>query len=118
MGKGDLVGVVGFDGPEALAHHEFPVRFRPRSWRGLGALTYTTPGTGPRYLQGPLFELHPGFLQSIADDLLERGGARAMMRAMDDLKTEAQRRVPRETGDLAGTATAVVIDDGAEIYRR
>jgi hypothetical protein len=119
VGEGDLVGVVGFSGPAAVPQHEFSSRFDPPSWRGKTRLNYTTPGTGPRFLSGPLFEQHASYFQRIADALYDPMGAReAMRRAVMDLKTAARRRVPREHGDLRGTATAVAVDDGRVYYRR
>jgi hypothetical protein len=119
VGKGDLVGIVGFTGPEAVAQHEFTSRHSPPSWEGKTKLIYSHQGTGPNYLQGPLFRDYPAWMQRIARDLYEPHGAReAMVSAMDDLKDAAQRQVPRDKGDLAGTATAAVVDDGREVSRK
>lgn len=116
VGERELTGTVTFSGPHAVPQHEFSSRFNPPSWAGKTALQYTTGGTGPRYLSGPLMTDHPRYLQQIADDLYRegRGPRRAMRDAMDDLKDAAQRRVPRETGDLAESARVHVTDDGSE----
>jgi hypothetical protein len=107
VGHGKLTGSVTFSGVYARAHHEYP-RGGPPSWRrkqraGM-PLIYTTAGTGPHYLSGPLLERHPRYLQQIANGLYLEGPRRSMGDAMDDLKDAAQRKVPRETGDLAQSA--------------
>jgi hypothetical protein len=115
VGHGDLVGSVTFSGPHAAPQHEGPgSRFAPPSWAGKTKLRYTTPGTGPMYLSGPLLAEHPRYLQQIANGLYTEGPRRSMRDAMDDLKAAAQRKVPREKSDLADSARVHVTDNGAE----
>lgn len=120
VGKGELVGAVGFDGPYAVAHHELPSHSHaPPSWAKVGKLDYTVPGTGPGFISRPLFELHPSWLRDLAAHAFEDHGLeRAMGRAVRDWKTHARRRVPRDTGELRDTATAQVWDNGRGTYRR
>lgn len=119
VGRGLLVGVVSFDGPEAVAHHEHPSSHSPPSWSGHPTLDYTSPGTGPFYLSRPLFDGIGGYFRSMAGDAFEpQGLRRGMERSVKDLKTDARRRVPREHGDLRQTAIARVTDDGRQTYYR
>lgn len=46
---------VSFNTPYAAAQHE-GAPGPPRSWAGHSTLTYSQPGTGPKYLEGPLLE--------------------------------------------------------------
>lgn len=107
IGHGDLTGRVSFTGAAAVPLHEFPRR-GPPTWEGKTELDYTAPGTGPGYLRDPLLERSARYMQAIADDLLEAGPRGAMEDAMDDLKAEAVRRVPKLSGDLARSARAQV----------
>lgn len=120
VGDGKLIGVVGFSGPQAVSIHEHPSRFSPPSWRDKPRLDFTTPGTGTRYLSGPLFANYQHYMRGLAAHALRSRGSltRAMEREIRDLKTASRRRVPREFGDLRQTATALVIDNGRQTYRR
>jgi hypothetical protein len=119
VGKGLLIGIVSFDGEAAVPHHEHPSRFSPPSWDGHPSLTYTSPGTGPFFLSRPLFENVGVYFRSMARDAYRpQGLVRAMEKNVRELKTDARRRVPRDSGDLRQTATAEVRDNGVRRYYR
>lgn len=119
IGDGPLVGTVGASGPQAVAIHEFPSRHSPPSWRGKSDLSWTTPGTGPRFLINPLMAGYPQWLRRIADDLYEPGGSvRAMIAVTRDWKTDVRRVIPRDEGPLRQSVVAMVTDNGVQRYRR
>lgn len=117
IGDGDLVGSVTFSGAAAAPQHEHVSRFSPPSWAKHPVLTYTTPGTGVKYLSGPLLENYPRYLEDIARRMLRhpRGPVGPMVDAMNDLRDKAARKAPKEHGDLAGSAEAHVTDDGERV---
>ncbi len=120
VGERDLVISVSFSGPHAAAHHEHPSRFSPPSWAGHPVLTYTTPGTGVKYLTGPQMESYPLWLQRLADKLLDepRGLRGEAEDVAEDWAQAAARRAPKESGDLVRSATPRVTDDGRVVYQR
>lgn len=68
--KGLNLGVeLTYDGPQALAIHEFHSKHDPPSWRNVGSLNFTTLGTGVDYLGGPLREARSGMAREIAGDI-------------------------------------------------
>lgn len=55
----------------AIAVHETPSEHDPPSWKEMyshgGEISWTTPGTGPKFLEGPINEAQGDLLQRIAD---------------------------------------------------
>lgn len=86
-GDGLLRGSVTIDQVYAHFQHESLDLHHPR-------------GGGPKYLQRPLFEHFPRYLEMVARGYLEDGGRAAMARAMEDLSDEAEQAAPWEFGDL------------------
>jgi hypothetical protein len=57
-------------------------------------------GGGPKYLERPLFDHYPAYLEAVARGWLDDGGERAMARAMEHLSDAAELAAPWEWGDL------------------
>ena len=57
-------------------------------------------GGGPKFLERPLMERYPRYLEMIAHDYLGGGARRSMARAMEDLSDAAELASPWEFGDL------------------
>src|SRR5215213_10742467 len=84
VGTGELEGAVTVDQPYALVQHE--------------RTDYAHPGGGQaKYLETPLKDKHPGYLEAIANDVLTRGPEHAMIEATEDLADEVASRAPEET---------------------
>jgi hypothetical protein len=118
VGEGLLTGRVSY-GPEKIAvpQHEGTWMSGPNA----GAIIrhWTTGGTGPKYLEGPLLASHPAYLQALASRALDVGGlVSAMSLSMEALQGESGRRIPREFGDLLRSAKVQVFDNGAQVYGR
>jgi hypothetical protein len=115
VGHGPLVGNVSY-GPDEIAvpQHEGTWASGPNA--GVPIRRWTTPGTGPKYLEGPLLEEHPTYLGEIAATTLRTGPQEGMVEAAGDLGDASQRRIPKETGELADSRQVVVTDNGAVIH--
>jgi hypothetical protein len=75
---------------------------------GVRIKNYTTPGTGPRYLEDVLLENFERWYREVAMLVVERGGRDAMEFVGHDFLRLSQRRIPRRTGHLAGTGNMLV----------
>lgn len=65
--KGDEISIsMGYGGPAALPLHEHPSEHSPPTWEGK-ALTFTKPGTGPKFLELPLMKAVDGMPERIAE---------------------------------------------------
>ncbi len=57
--KGDITATIGYDKDKSLGYamfvHEMPEEYN-----------YTTPGTGPKFLERPFFALLPNFFKSVS----------------------------------------------------
>jgi hypothetical protein len=117
VGRGELRGTVSF-GPDEIAvpQHEGTWASGPNA--GIRIRNYSTPGTGPKYLEAPLLANHPAYLGQIAAVLLELGPQRPMGHAMDNLSDVAKARIPKEFGDLMSSAASRVRDNGSLIHER
>lgn len=66
------IGYGGAAAAYATALHEFPSESSPPTWEGK-ALTFTKPGTGPKYLERPLMKAVDGMTERLADRLKLKG---------------------------------------------
>jgi hypothetical protein len=107
VGSGDLVGRVECDQVYAAAQHNNLDWVHPRGGQAL-------------YLQQPLMDHHEDYLQKIADGILDDGGKRAMIDAVEDLAEDGgiARLAPVEYSDLRDSGHPSVTEDGAEVYDR
>lgn len=86
-GDGLLRGSVTIDQIYAHRQHEDLMLHHPR-------------GGGPKYLERPLMEHYPRYLEMVAGSYLDDGGRRGMAEAMEDLSDSAELASPWEFGDL------------------
>lgn len=107
VGTGDLVGRVVVDQRYAQVQHEHLDWNHPRGGQAL-------------YLQAPLLENYPHYLQAYADRLLEDGGEPAMVDAMEDLAEDGgvATRAPVLYANLRASGHPIVDSDGRNIYDR
>ncbi len=70
--NGNISIEIGYGGPKsnpyAVALHEHPSKSSPPTWNGK-KLTFTKPGTGPKYLELPLFKAIDGMSKRLASDI-------------------------------------------------
>lgn len=105
VGTGNLEGKVTVDQVYAQYQHE--------------DLSLRHPGGGQaKYLEKPLMQDHPKYLQRIASEVLDRGPEPAMERAMEDLSQSVYDLAPIEFGDLKASGHPTVDDDGRTVYDR
>jgi hypothetical protein len=103
VGDGKVVGRVTFK-PQKIAVPQHRGTWMTGPLAGVRIQHWTTPGTGPEFLSGPLLERGEGYIREVARELLTLGPIIPMQRAMDDLRAEALRRVPRKTTVEPGEA--------------
>jgi hypothetical protein len=103
MTVGDLVGKVEVDQVYAKYQHERLDLKHPRGGRA-------------KYLSGPLMENAPGYLQSVADGVLEDGGVEAMTGSMQLLSNEVFLNAPVELNDLRNSGHPSVTSDGVVVH--
>lgn len=103
VGDGRLTGRVSF-APQKIAVPQHRGTWMTGPLAGVRISHWTTPGTGPEFLSGPLLERGEGYIRDIARELLTLGPLIPMERAMNDLRSEALRRVPRKTTVELGEA--------------
>lgn len=118
VGDGVLEGRVSY-GPEKIAvpQHEGTWASGPNA--GAIIKRWTTPGTGPKYLETPLLAGQAGFLQTLATLALEPGGLMAgMVSDMELLGTAANQRIPKDQKNLVRSQEVRVFDNGALAYQR
>ena len=60
------IGYGGSAAPQATALHEHPSDSSPPTWEGK-ALTFTKPGTGPKYLEIPLMKAVDGMAERMSE---------------------------------------------------
>lgn len=96
VGSGRITGRVAFT-PEKIAVPQERGTWFTGPNAGVQIRNYTTPGTGSGYLIDPLIERGEGYFRSIAREILTLGARVPMERAVNDLRAEALRRVPRKT---------------------
>jgi hypothetical protein len=72
------------------------------------------------YLQAPLLENYPRYLQAYADRLLEDGGEQSVIDSMEDLAEEGgvATRAPILYANLRASGSPSVTSDGRSIYDR
>lgn len=117
VGDGDLTMKVSFPGPYAAAQHEGGWVSGPLA--GHRIKRWTTGGTGPKFLQGPLTEGEAEYLERLAAGTLEEEGLeRAMVRNAEDLADESSNRAPRLTGALEESPSIEVTSNGATIFEK
>lgn len=107
VGTGDLTGTVVVDQIYAQVQHEELTFNHPRGGQAL-------------YLQAPLMENYPHYLQTYADRLLEDGGEQAMVGAMEDLAEDGgvATRAPVLYSNLRASGHPMVDSDGVTVYDR
>jgi hypothetical protein len=110
VGDGRIVGRVSFS-PQKIAVPQHRGTWMSGPLAGVVIKHWTTPGTGPGYLVDPLLENGERYFAEIAREVLMAGARAPMLRAVNDLLDEAQRRVPRKTGKLAETGDASVSEE-------
>lgn len=107
VGHGDLTGSVVVDQRYAAIQHNSLDFNHPRGGQAL-------------YLQQPLMEHHESYLHKIADGILNDGGKRALIDAMEDLAGEGgvAHYAPVEWHDLRDSGHPSVTEDGRTVYDR
>jgi hypothetical protein len=107
VGTGDLTGTCVVDQLYAQVQHEELTFNHPRGGQAL-------------YLQAPLLENYPHYLQTYADRLLEDGGEQAIVDAMEDLAEDGgvATRAPVLYSNLRASGHPMVDSDGVTVYDR
>lgn len=107
VGTGDLTGTVVCDQIYAQVQHEELTFNHPRGGQAL-------------YLQAPLLENYPHYLQTYADRLLEDGGEQAIVDAVEDLAEDGgvATRAPVLYSNLRASGHPMVDSDGVTVYDR
>lgn len=106
VGDGDLVGDLDRDQVYAQFQHETPGLNHPvGDWK---------------YQEGPLYERHGDYLQTVADHVhdLARGPAEAMADVVEQLDSDTGARTPKDLTILAHSGHPVVTSDGQVVYDR
>lgn len=103
VGEGRITGRVSFT-PGKIAGPQHLGGWETGPLAGVRIEHYTTPGTGSGYLVDPLLENVENYFREIAREILTTGPRIPMERAMNDLRAEALRRVPRKTTVELGEA--------------
>lgn len=115
VGEGHLVGTVAFDQVYAFAQHESTWLSGPLAGH---VITEHPHGGGAKYLEQPLLEGAPEFLQHIADHVLDDGPAVGMIEDAEKLADDSAAKAPLEFGDLRESAHPTVTSDGVTVYDR
>lgn len=107
VGSGDLTGSVTVDQAYARYQHEGLDFAHPRGGQAL-------------YLQQPLMDHKDAYLQKLADGILDDGGKRAMIDAVEDLAEAGgvATHAPVEFDDLRASGHPMVTSDGETVYDR
>lgn len=105
VGGGSLVGCVEVNQVYAHYQHENLALKHPR-------------GGQARYLADPLMRNASDYLQEIAATVLDDGGRRSMIMAMEHLSAEVETHAPWEFKDLQHSGHPTVTDGGRLIYDR
>ena len=112
VGEGDLVGKLEVDTPYAFNQHEkYWVNFMGRY--GFNTINRYHNGGGEKFVEQPLMENYPGYLQHLAGEVLEGDVAEAMADNARDMNDELRRSAPEKTGRLKGSGTTSVTDNGS-----
>lgn len=114
VGDGKITGRVSFS-PDKIAVPQHEGTWKTGPLAGVQIRHWTTPGTGPGYLLDPLLESVESYFREIARDVLTTGPRFPIERAMDDLLSKAQRRIPKKTGELASSGRAEVSEEFAGV---
>lgn len=105
VGDTDLVGILVVDQVYAQYQHE--------------DLSLRHPGGGQaKYLEKPLYDEAPSYLQRLADAVLDNDINQAMARNMEDLSREVYALAPIEFGDLKASGHPMVESGGEVVYDR
>jgi hypothetical protein len=107
VGRGDLTGSVTVDQVYARYQHEDLDLVHPRGGQAM-------------YLRQPVMEHHESYLQKIAETVLDDGGKREMISAVEDLAEDGgvARYAPVEFDDLRASGHPTVTSDGETVYDR
>lgn len=106
VGRGALVGKVVVDQVYAKYQHERLDLKHPR-------------GGGPRYLAGPLYSNHHGYLERLAKSVLEGELERTMLDCMESLNGSMSAAAPINHNNLRRSGSPRVTSDGRLIaYRK
>lgn len=109
VGNGELVGEVVVDQPYAQYQHETMDLKHPR-------------GGGPKYLERPFQEKYRQYLQNVADDILDGGGAEAMVQNMEGLSKSIAETAPVDELPnpikLRYSGSPSVYSNGHQVYHR
>lgn len=115
VGEGHLVGTVEYDQVYAAAQETGTWVTGPNA----GKVIHNHPGGGgTHYLGGALLEGSSGYMEAIAETVLDSGPAKGMEAATEKLGESASANAPIEFGDLRESAHPTVVDDGATVYDR
>lgn len=110
VGEGKIVGRVSFS-PDKIAVPQHRGTWASGPLAGVKIEHWTTPGTGPDYLSGPLLENGERYFATIARHVLDSGPRVGMEEAARELLADAQRRIPRKTGELAESGEVQVLEE-------
>lgn len=105
IGDGKLVGRVTFS-PDKIAVPQHEGTWRTGPLAGVRIEHWTTPGTGPDYLSGPLLENGERYFATIAKHVLDAGPHVGMQEAADELLADALARIPKRRGLAGGLASS------------
>lgn len=105
IGTGELLGTVEVNQIYAHYQHEHPEFRHPRGGQAF-------------YLQEPLYAGAEGYVQRVADDLLDldKSIADALFDGMKDLVTQVETTAPVFWGNLRESGHATVTDKGAVVH--
>jgi hypothetical protein len=105
VGTGDLTGTVEVDQLYAAWIHNGINMHHPRGGQAL-------------YLQAPLMERFPLYLEGIAKTVLDDGGQAGMIAAVEDLSDAVAVLAPVEFGNLRASGHPYVTESGEVVYDR
>lgn len=109
VGEGDLTGKVVVNQHYAQYQHETFGLNHPR-------------GGGPHFLSNPLYQGGAGYIQNLADNVLDGGLIMAQSENMEDLSSKLDPAAPIDADPnpirLRRSGNPIVLDNGAEVYNR
>lgn len=112
VGEGDLKGSLEVDTPYAFNQHEsYWVNFMGRY--GFNTIDRYHNGGGGKFVEEPLLENHPRYLQHLADAVLDGVLVEAMVDNVEDMNDALRANAPEKTGRLKNSGTTSVTDNGA-----
>lgn len=115
VGEGHVVGSLEMDQVYAQSQELGIWMTGPNA----GKVIHNHPGGGgTHYLSGALLGGVNGYMESVAETVLDGGPAKGMEAATEKLGESASANAPIEFGDLRESTHPTVVDDGATVYDR